>query len=193
MDKISEAICFATAAFDGMERKVDKQPAILHSLEAATITQTLTNEREAVIAAVLHDTIEDANIKIEEIVERFGNRVANLVLAETENKRVKQSPSDTWRIRKEESVAVLRQTDDIGIKALYLGDKLSNIRSLNRSFEQYGDDVWSYFNQKDPLEHKWYYTSIRDALGVFSDKIAYKEYCYFVDKLFGGTDDGNRR
>ena len=53
LDKLSEAICFATAAFDGMERKVDRHPAILHSLEAATITQTLTDEKEAVIAAVL--------------------------------------------------------------------------------------------------------------------------------------------
>lgn len=81
MDKLSEAICFATAAFDGMERKVDKQPAILHSLEAATITQTLTDEKEAVIAAVLHDTVEDAGVKIGEIIERFGNRVAQLVLS----------------------------------------------------------------------------------------------------------------
>ena len=100
MDKLSEAICFATAAFDGMRRKVDGHPAILHSLEAATITQTLTDEREAVIAAVLHDTVEDAGVKIGEILERFGDRVAELVLSETENKRVSRAPSETWRVRK---------------------------------------------------------------------------------------------
>ena len=191
MDKLSEAICFATAAFDGMERKVDKQPAILHSLEAATITQTLTDEKEAVIAAVLHDTVEDAGVKIGEIIERFGNRVAQLVLSETENKRVRQDPADTWRIRKEESIAVLRQTEDLGVKALYLGDKLSNILSLYRSFAIYGNDLWANFNQKDPAEHKWYYTSIREALSVFSDTVAYNEYSYFIDKIFGGADNGN--
>jgi len=191
LDKLSEAICFATAAFDGMERKVDRHPAILHSLEAATITQTLTDEKEAVIAAVLHDTVEDAGVGIGEIIERFGDRVAELVLSETENKRVKQDPSDSWRIRKEESIAVLRKTEDLGIKALYLGDKLSNIRSLYRSFKIYGNDLWKNFNQKNPAEHKWYYTSIREALEVFSDTVAYNEYSYLIDKIFGGADNGN--
>lgn len=185
MDKLSEAICFATAAFDGMERKVDKYPAILHSLEAATITQTLTDEREAVIAAVLHDTVEDAGVKIGEIMERFGDRVAELVLSETENKRIKQNPSDTWRERKEESVAVLKQTKDLGIRALYLGDKLSNMRSLNRSWEIYGNELWQQFNQKNPAEHKWYYTSIAEALADLSDTSAYKEYISLINKVFG--------
>lgn len=186
LEQLSEAICFATKAFDGMERKVDRHPAILHSLEAATIAQTLTDEKEAVTAAVLHDTVEDAGVKIGEIMELFGDRVAELVLSETENKRVKQSPSDTWRERKEESIAVLKQTEDRGVKALYLGDKLSNLRSLNRSFEIYGNELWQNFNQKDPAEHKWYYTEIGKALSVFSGTPAYKEYISLINKIFGG-------
>ncbi len=185
MDKLSDAICFATEAFDGMARKVDKQPAILHSLEAATITQTVTDEPEAVIAAVLHDTVEDAGIKIGQIIERFGDRVAELVLSETENKRVKQDPRDTWRERKEESIAVLCQTTDLGIKALYLGDKLSNVRSLYRSKLLYGKELWQHFNQKDPAQHKWYYTTIAEALAVFDGCPAYDEYLTLVEKLFG--------
>lgn len=191
MDQLSEAICFATAAFDGMERKVDRQPAILHSLEAATITQTLTDEKEAVVAAVLHDTVEDAGVRIGEIIERFGDRVAQLVLSETENKRVGQAPSDTWRVRKEESVAVLRQTKDRGVKALYLGDKLSNIRSLYRSYQVLGNRLWAEFNQTDPAEHQWYYTSIRSALSVFYDTVAYREFSYYIDQIFGEADNGN--
>lgn len=187
MDKLSEAICFAAKAFDGMERKADKYPAILHSLEAATITQTLTDEKEAVIAAVLHDTVEDAGVKIGEIISRFGERVADLVLSETENKRINQSPSDTWRERKKESIAVLNQTKDLGIKALYLGDKLSNMRSLSRSAEKYGDGLWQYFNQKNPEEHKWYYICIAEALSDLSDTAAYKEYILLINKVFGGV------
>ncbi len=186
MDKLSEAICFATAAFEGMLRKVDRQPAILHSLEAATITQTVTDESEAVIAAVLHDTVEDAGVKIGEIIERFGDRVAELVLSETENKRVNLSPDETWKERKKESIEVLKKTEDLGIKALYLGDKLSNMRSLHRSFERHGDGLWGNFHQKDPKEHKWYYTAIAESLAVFSDTAAYKEYVYLIDKIFGG-------
>lgn len=186
MEKLSEAIIFAATAFDGMERKVDRSPAILHSLEAAVITQTLTDEKEAVVAAVLHDTVEDAGVKIGEIIDRFGDRVAELVLSETENKRIKQAPSDTWRMRKEESIAVLKQTNDVGIRALYLGDKLSNLRSLNRSFDIYGNMLWQHFNQKDPAEHKWYYTNIAEMLSCFSETAAYKEYISLLNKLFGG-------
>lgn len=186
MDKLSEAICFATAAFDGMVRKVDRQPAILHSLEAATITQTVTNEKEAVIAAVLHDTVEDAGVKIGQILELFGDRVAQLVLSETENKRVNRNPADTWRERKEESIAVLQQTQDLGVKALYLGDKLSNMRSLYRSFLAYGTDFFLQFNQKDPAQHKWYYTAIAQALVELEHTPAYKEYISLIDRVFGG-------
>ncbi len=186
MDKLSEAICFATAAFDGIVRKIDNHPAILHSLEAATITQTLTDEKEAVIAAVLHDTVEDAGIKTEEIIERFGDRVSELVLSETENKRVHRNPTDTWRERKEESIAILKQTTDIGVKALYLGDKLSNMRSLNRSWQAFGEELFLQFHQKDPKEHKWYYTAIAEELDCFENTPAYKEYISLINKVFGG-------
>ncbi len=186
MDKLSEAICFAAAAFDGTVRKVDRHPAVLHSLEAATITQTVTEEPEAVIAAVLHDTVEDAGVKIGEIIERFGDRVAELVLSETENKRLNRSPADTWRERKEESIEVLRTTNDLGVKALYLGDKLSNMRSLSRSWEIYGESLWNQFHQKDPAEHRWYYTAIAEALAVFAHTPAYKEYISLINKVFGG-------
>ncbi len=186
MDKLSEAICFATQVFDGMFRKVDGQPAILHSLEAATITQTVTTEREAVIAAVLHDTVEDAGVKIGEIMLHFGDRVAELVLSETENKRVNKSPEETWKERKQESIAVLCQTQDEGVKALYLGDKLSNIRSLYRSVQKYGNELWQHFNQKDPSQHKWYYTAIAEALTSLSHTTAYQEYVALIEKTFGG-------
>ncbi len=186
MDKLSEAICFATIAFDGLERKVDRQPAILHSLEAAAITQTVTSEKEAVIAAVLHDTIEDAGVKIGEILNRFGDRVAELVLSETENKRVEKSSKDTWRERKEESLSVLRDTKDEGIKAVFMGDKLSNMRSFSRSFEIYGSRLWQFFNQTDPAQHKWYYTTIAEYLKSLSHTAAYREYVGLINKTFGG-------
>lgn len=169
-----------------MVRKCECHPAILHSLEAAAITQTLTDEKEAVIAAVLHDTVEDANVKIEEILGKFGERVAQLVLSETENKRVNRDPGETWKERKEESIAVLNATQDLGIKALYLGDKLSNMRSLNRCVNQFGPQMWQQFHQTDPEAHKWYYTAIAEALSEFSDTPAYQEYVGLIKQTFGG-------
>ncbi len=184
MDLLSKAISLAARAFDGMERKCERHPAILHSLEAAVIVQSVTDEPEAVIAAVLHDTVEDAGITLAEIRKDFGNRVAELVRAETERRLAGRGIESTWRTRKEESIALLKKTDDIGIKALYLGDKLSNIRSLCRSKKKYGDDMWKHFYQHDPNQHKWYYTSIAEELKVFEGTQAYEEYLMLIKQTF---------
>ena len=47
---------------------------------------------------------------------------------------------------------------------VYLGDKLSNIRCIQRDHERLGNELWQRFNQKDPAEHAWYYRSIADVL-----------------------------
>ncbi len=187
MNILGEAIHFATVAFDGHVRKCENYPAILHSLEAATIAQTVTNETEVVVAAVLHDTVEDAGISIEEIREKFGERVAELVASETENKRPEKPSSETWKIRKQEAITFLENTDDLGVKAIYLGDKLSNLRSLYRSKLIFGEALWNNFHQNDPEMHKWYYTSILNCLKDFSQSPAYNEYNELLNKIFGGN------
>ncbi len=184
MDKLSQAICFATEAFDGMTRKCENFPAVFHSLEAAAVALTLTTETEAVIAAVLHDTVEDADVTIEEIEEKFGARVAALVASETENKRPDQSADETWRVRKQESIDLLSKTDDIGVKVLYLSDKLSNIRSLYRVRLKQGESMWENFHEKNPHSHYWYYKSVAENLSELSEYPAYTEYVDLINKTF---------
>ena len=87
MDKLTLAIEFAAKAHDGMVRKKDKTPYILHPLEAATIVGTMTSDQDIISAAVLHDVVEDTEITIDEIEDLFGNRVRKLVESETEDKR----------------------------------------------------------------------------------------------------------
>ncbi len=187
MDTLGEAICFATKAFDGQVRKCEKYPAILHSFEAATIAQTVTNETDVVVAAVLHDTVEDTDVTIEEIKEIFGERVAKLVASETENKRHEKPSDETWQIRKQEAITLLENTDDLGVKAIFLGDKLSNLRSLYRSKLKFGEELWNQFHQNDPEMHKWYYTSVLRCLKDFADSPAYNEYNELLNKIFGGN------
>ena len=62
----------------------------------------------SICAALLHDVVEDAEISIEEVEEKFGKRVRELVESETEDKRADLPPSKTWRIRKEESLMFLK-------------------------------------------------------------------------------------
>ena len=185
MELVSEAIAFAVKAHDGMRRKKSDAPYILHPMEAAVIVGTMTDDQNLIAAAALHDVVEDADITINEIEERFGKRVRELVESETEDKRENLPPGDTWRIRKEESLAVLKNTDDIGVLMVWLGDKLANIRAIYRDFKVEGVQMWQRFNQKDVNEQAWYYRSIVELTACLSDTSAWIEYKTLTELVFG--------
>ena len=185
MDKVTKAIKFAADAHDGMARKKDKTPYILHPLEAAVIVGSMTEDRDVICAAVLHDVVEDTDITIEEIEENFGSRVRALVQSETEDKRAELPPESTWRIRKEESLEELANCGDRDVLILWLSDKLSNIRSFYRIWKTEGDSMWQSFNQKDPLQQKWYYTRSAELTSPLQEFTAWQEYNELLKFVFG--------
>lgn len=172
------AVHFALKAHEGQLRK-DGGIYILHPLEDAAIVGTMTNDLEILAAAVLHDTVEDTPVTEQDILDNFGERVAELVAHETENKRPEMKASDSWKIRKEESLAILKDSG-IETKMLWLGDKLSNMRSLSRYYDRVGVSVFENFNEKDPKQQRWYHKTVLEYIKELSDYPAYKEY----EKLF---------
>ena len=185
MELVSEAIVFAVKAHDGMRRKKSSAPYILHPMEAAVIVGTMTDDQNLIAAAALHDVVEDADIPMGEIEERFGKRVRELVQSETEDKRADLPPTETWRIRKEESLTVLKNTEDIGVLMVWLGDKLANMRAIYRDFKVEGNAMWQRFNQKDVAEQAWYYRSIANLTERLSDTSAWLEYKTLTELVFG--------
>ena len=185
MELVSEAIAFAVMAHDGMRRKKSESPYILHPMEAAVIVGTMTDDQNIIAAAVLHDVVEDAGITIQEIEERFGKRVRELVASETEDKRADLPPEETWRIRKEESLRVLKNTDDIAVLMVWLGDKLANMRSFYRAWKVEGATMWQRFNQKDEQAQAWYYRSIVALTERLSQTPAWLEYKTLTELVFG--------
>ena len=188
MELVSEAIMFAVKAHDGMRRKRSDAPYILHPMEAAVIVGTMTTDQNLIAAAALHDVVEDAGITIEEVEAKFGKRVRELVESETEDKRADIPPSDTWHIRKAESLEVLKNTDDIAVLIVWLGDKLANMRSIYRDFKVEGVGMWQSFNQKDVAEQAWYYRSIVKLTERLSDTSAWIEYKALTELVFGKED-----
>ena len=185
MELVSEAIAFAVKAHDGMRRKKSESPYILHPMEAAVIVGTMTDDQNLIAAAALHDVVEDTGITIEEIEEKFGKRVRELVEAETEDKRENLPPEATWRIRKEESLEVLKNADDIAVLMVWLGDKLANMRAIYRDFKVEGVQMWQRFNQKDVNEQAWYYKSIAKLTERLSGTSAWIEYKTLTELVFG--------
>ena len=184
-DLVSEAIAFSTKAHDGMRRRKSEAPYVLHPMEVAAIIGTMTDKQEVIAAGALHDVVEDAGIAIEEIGEKFGARVMELVASETENKREDLPPEQTWRVRKEETLEVLRSTDDVAVMIMWLGDKLSNIRAIYRDFVVEGKAVWDKFHQTDVKAQAWYYRSVLKYTERLSDTLAWNEYKTLVERLFG--------
>ncbi len=189
MNLFEEAAAFALHAHQGMVRKAGNQPYILHPMEAAVIAGTITDDQEILAAAVLHDVVEDAGITLVEIQKKFGERVMELVASETEYKRVYLPAADSWQIRKNEALELLRATDDIGVKILYLGDKLSNLRSIYRGVKSQGEAYWQHFNQKDPQKHYWYYRSIADATRDLSESTAWQEFDSLIQRTFNNMEE----
>lgn len=183
-DFFDKAIVFATNAHHGQFRKMGKTPYILHPLEVAVIASTLTDDQDVLVACLLHDTVEDAGVSIEEIEDTFGSRVRELVESETETKVSDLPSSKTWKSRKEKSLEVLKNTKDLGVKILWLSDKLANARSFLRLYQLHGDDIWNQFNQKDPKEQLWYYTEILNAVDELKDSNAYQEYNTIINIIF---------
>ena len=187
-DLVSQAIVFSTKAHDGMRRRKSDVPYVLHPMEVGAIIGTMTDNQEVIAAGVLHDVVEDAGITIEEIGEKFGNRVMELVASETENKREELPPEETWMTRKQESIEKLKNSDDIAVLMLWMGDKLSNIRTIYRDFLVQGDAVWQKFHQSDVKVQAWYYRSILKYTERLSNTLAWLEYKTIVEKLFGVED-----
>ena len=160
-------------------------------MEVAAIVGTMTDDQATLAAAVLHDTVEDTDATLEEIEEKFGRRVSLIVMTETEEKREGIPSDQTWKLRKLETLAMLENTKDPSVKMLWLGDKLSNIRSFYRQTRKDGDTVWQKLNQKDPAEQEWYYRSIAASLADLQEYDAYQEYIRLVDAVFK-KDKGGR-
>ena len=184
MELVSEAIVFAANAHDGMRRKKSESPYILHPMEAAVIVGTMTSDQNLIAAAALHDVVEDAGISIDEIEQRFGKRVRQLVACETEDKRAELSPEDTWRIRKEESLQALKNAEDPAVLMVWLGDKLANIRAIYRDWKVEGDAIWNRFHQSDPSAQAWYYTTIAELTKSLAHTAAWVEYNALTNLVF---------
>lgn len=174
------AVKFAIDAHAGTERRCKGYPYIIHPMEAAAIVASMTNDQEMLAAAILHDTVEDTDVTLEQIRELFGDRVATLVQHET-------APMDknlSWRERKTIQVKQLA-TAPYESKVVALGDKLSNMQGIALDYRQIGDDVWKRFhapNGKPDVE--WYYRSLAEALDELCEMPAYQGFVMLLEETF---------
>lgn len=180
---LDRAIIFAVKAHAGTERRGKGFPYIVHPMEAMEILATMTADQELLAAAVLHDTVEDTEVTIEDIRAEFGDRVAYLVEQESEEKPKDMSEESSWHDRKQAAINRLANTSR-DAKMVALSDKLSNIRAIARDYAEIGDALWGRFHSKSPKDHEWHYRNLADALRELQDTAAFQEFESLINKVF---------
>lgn len=180
---LDRAIIFAVKAHSGTERRGKGYPYIIHPMEAVEIVSTMTKDQELLAAAVLHDTVEDTSVTVDQIREEFGDRVADLVASESDEMPAGVSEEDSWHSRKQAAIDRLSKASR-DAKIVALGDKLSNMRAIARDYSVQGDALWNLFHAKDPKDHEWHYRGLAAALKDLDGTFAYQEFVKLIDKVF---------
>lgn len=171
---------FATKAHAGQKRKNSNADYITHPIRVAERLEQEGFSEELVCAGYLHDVVEDTVYEIEDIERHFGNRVASIVLAHTEDK------SKSWKERKQHTIDTIKLADK-EIKYLIVADKLDNLLGLEKDLHLQGPIVWDKFNAGFE-EQKWYNESIIEHMysGLSTREIPYyfSEYEQVVTRVF---------
>ena len=180
---LDRAIIFAVKAHHNTERRGKGFPYIVHPMEAVEIVATITSDQELLAAAALHDTIEDTDVTVEDIRREFGDRITELVCAESDQFDESVSEEDSWHDRKQAAINRLAAASH-DAKIVALGDKLSNMRAIWRDYQQKGDELWNIFHAKNKADHEWHYRGLAKSLSDLSDTFAYQEFIRLIDDVF---------
>lgn len=155
--RLNKALQFGAEAHANQKRKGSTIPYFTHPIAVALIVSEVTDDEDVIIAALLHDVIEDtkdARFSEVEISKEFGERVLEIVFGctqlELENK--------DWKIRK---VTYLDNLYVAPIESLLVvaADKIHNLFSTIEDFEVMGEKVFDKFSApKD--EVLWFYEEV---------------------------------
>ena len=155
-----EALVFATRLHAGQRRKGTSVPYIAHLLAVAGIVLDYGGTESEVIAALLHDAVEDQGgpPTRAEIRRRFGAAVVAIVDGCSDTDEVPKPP---WWERKKKYLARLGQ-ETASVRLVSAADKLHNARDVLAAYRALGEAVWGRFTggREGTL---WYYRALVDV------------------------------
>ncbi|MCS6829051.1 MAG: HD domain-containing protein [Armatimonadota bacterium] len=152
-----DAIKFAVERHGQQVRKGTRVPYVLHPLNVGYLLLQHGCSEPVAAAGFLHDTLEDTATTVEDLRERFGERVAWLVQQVTEPDR-----SEPWEARKRHTVERLQRVEDREVLLVACADKLDNLQMMREGIRVYGVEFWERFRAPMPAQ-KWYYTTLAEV------------------------------
>jgi len=184
--RFSEAVRWAAMLHADDVRKGTRIAYVSHLLAVASLVLEDGGTEEEAIAAMLHDAIEDRGTPEAEIRARFGQPIADIVVACSEPPGLDRGAA-TWRERKTRYLDHL----DAGVSESALrvtaADKLHNARSILSDVRDHGPEVWAKFNAP-PADQRWYYTELARVLSAAHEGPTVRELRRVVDQLVAEID-----
>ena len=177
--RIGAARRFATDAHHGQPRRGTRFPYIVHPAEVARLIAAHYADEDLVVAALLHDTLEDTDTTAAEIEARFGPRVARLVVAVT------SVYGANWRATRTATLAKLVSAEPDAVR-LKVADGLSNVRSIARDVRQHGRAAaFAKFRASSSADLAWYHRGIcATALARLGAEPLLEQYRAAIEELW---------
>ncbi|MEO6041306.1 MAG: bifunctional (p)ppGpp synthetase/guanosine-3',5'-bis(diphosphate) 3'-pyrophosphohydrolase [Croceibacterium sp.] len=114
----------------GSQKRASGDPYFSHPIEVAGLMTDLKLDQETIVTALLHDTVEDTLVTIEDIEKNFGPNIAKLVDGVTKLSKIEQMPEDE-RAAENLRKFLLAMSEDIRVLLVKLADRLHNMRTLH--------------------------------------------------------------
>ncbi len=146
------------------QKRHSGEPYIIHPLHVAIILAEMEMDKESIISGLLHDVVEDTDVTLDEIREKFGDDVATIVDGVTKLTRLNLGDMDKLQIQAENLRKMfLSMSKDIRIIIVKLADRLHNMRTLEYQRVEK--------QREKAAETLDIYAPLADRLGIFRVKM----------------------
>lgn len=191
--KINKAIDFSIN-YHGDQKRESGELYYYHPFEVAKIVLDMRLDSDSVITALLHDTVEDTELTLEEIGKHFGKNVASLIDGVTKLSKIKfvhEQAKQAENFRK----LFLAVSEDIRVLLVKLADRLHNMRTLHyvKSEEKKKRIALETMEIYAPLAERMGIQQIKSELQDIAFEILYPEARSAVIKKLNEISDGEER
>lgn len=186
---IDKAYNLAIEAHNSQQR-VSGIPYILHPTSVACILVELGMDTESIVAALLHDVVEDTSYTIADIEKMFGAEIAKLVNGVTKLGKIPYSSQEEQQAENLRKM-LIAMAEDIRVIIIKLADRLHNMRTIDcMDAQKRRDKARENMEVYAPIAHRLGIRTIKEELEDLSlkylDPVAYKE---IEDELELGKED----
>lgn len=162
---VQKAFEFAKRVHAGQFRKFSKRDYIVHPISVSNILKKAGFSPYVVAAGFLHDTVEDTDTTMEDILREFGPEVTRFVQFNTEDKEL------TWEQRKIHTIKSLAPAT-VEERAVVVADKLDNLRQVMSDVAIAGEEAWKVFKRGKEYQAGYFLGVAEQALvGLSQEEI----------------------